>query len=206
MKTIEEIKTNRQVRLVLDKAAHYKLTALAMFDDEQNVLIKLSGDRAAASLAAREGKSWAKNAHVSGDEDGNCRFVWEREFFEPVAAPPTKPEGSLPDSEVLKLIPRSPIETKTMLIQVCGDLSAGLEKAYPGVLLSQSGYGLGKMALVSAVLDTLFAEGRISRQVANSERIVIFHLIAHLQLNLGVKLKLEEGLPTARARSPESSV
>lgn len=202
MKTIDEIKQHRQVKALFDKAKEAGGTATIEATD-RIVTVEIDGDKGVRALFLQNWKTWAKNAFdpPRGKGENGLVFMWQRGFFEPPKAPPTKPEGALPDADVMALIPRVPIDSQKTLGDVCRSLSIGIERAYPSIGLNESGYGLGKKTLIANILETLFAEGRISRSVKDAPRIVVWGLILHLQIEKGGVVVSEKPLPVATVDS-----
>lgn len=204
-KAMEKYKKNRQVALVLEKAEKWKM-AVELTVVETRLQLKLTGPD--YGVFDREARAWAKSAvnFVRTNKEKSFLIEWDLAFFAPPSAASTKPDGGVEDSDVLKLIPMSIIDSRHMLTDVLRDLDLGIEKAYPGIKLSDSGYGLGKKGLVVKVLDRLCSEGKVSRLVNDPASCIVLGLIRHFQVQDGEVLKGEQKLPAAQARSPDSIV
>ena len=202
MKSIDEIKKHRQMAALIKNAKDNSATAVIEVND-QVVKLKVTGSKKTKELFLRDYKSWAKDARPPrGEGEDTLIFIWERAFFEGPTVAPTKPEGSIPDADVLAMIPKVPIDSQKNLGDVCRMLVGGLDRAYPGVGLNETGFGLGKKKLVVVILETLFAEGRISRSVKDAPRIVVLNLIQHLQIEKGGAVIGDIPLHVATASSP----
>lgn len=196
----EEYLKDIQVRRVLDKARHYKLSAEHSTDKEGNFFVTLSGNREALYVASSTaGQAWARNAHVSGDGGKTVWFAWEMEHFVKGKKQSLKPDGSLPDADVFSAIPKWPIETMESLNAICSELCVRIEEAYPGVRIGSSGHGKGKALLVGEVVNRLLSSGVISRQIQVRPWDVIRRLVQHIQLKHG------ETLEVAGAKRPQGT-
>jgi hypothetical protein len=145
------------------KAEHFGLTFEPETTQGGHLRVVVSGTQV---LTAKEAaKRWCPNAIIQGNAGPNAlAFIWENGVFVKAAAePPTKPEGSKPDSEVLDEISRQQLDTLQLLKGVVKKLDTGIEEAYPGIFLSNEGFGKGKRDLMCKVLDAL--HDRSSRNV-----------------------------------------
>lgn len=203
MKTEAEIRNDKQVKVVLEKASRHHGT-VGITITEQAVTVRVTGDRGMHANMVQNGKAWAPAATVRGNGTTAVDFIWEPAYFNGPYIPPTKPEGSLPDADVLKIIPKMQIDTKALLVSICSDLAKAIEAAYPNTGLKETGFGRAKKELLLQVFRALFAEGKISRNVSDPYATVFNNLIYHFQIEVGAKMKLDTELPVARSGSPGS--
>ena len=159
------------------KAEHFGLTFEPKTTDGGHLRVVVAGTQV---LTAKEAANrWCPNAIIQGNAGPNAlAFIWENGVFVKAAAEaPTKPPGSKPDSEVLDEISRQQLDTLQLLKGVVKKLDEGIEKAYPGVFLSNEGFGKGKRDLMCKVLDSL--HDRSSRNVPDFWTYVAMTLAHH---------------------------
>lgn len=178
-----------EVQRLLSKAAHYGCAAEIRTVEGGHLRVIVSGQ--SAPLFDRQGKSWCPRALIQGTGEVNqVSFIWEVGSF--VKAPgkdPTKPEGSKPDKEVLDGISRM-IDRVEQLKGILRKLNTDIEAAYPGVKLSNSGFGKGKLVLVTRVLEQL--QGSSSRNLTQFTAYVAIFLARHFECEDGVVIEIPE--------------
>lgn len=137
----------------------------------------------------------ARDATVVKDDVDAFTCVWEKSALVRRSPEKTKPDGSLPDKDVLNAVPHL-VETARDLDTVCVKLADMIEKAYPNVRLSSKGFGSGKWKLVADVADKVMQV--TGRHIDRAGAIIMLRLGRHMGTESGQLGKLEVP-PPARA-------
>jgi len=188
-----------EIQMILNKARHYGMDA--EFDEaveEGFTRLVISGTK--IDLFSKEGKKWAPNVRIQGTAGpGRIAFVWSNSRVTEPKPLPTKPADSIPDADVLSMIPQSQMLTEAQLDEVLRRLDKGIEAAYPGIPIDHAQFGRGKLELVLTVLDRLYSVS--SRGLNSYMSIVVAGLLKHLQAKDAVPHPIERPKgPVAFAR------
>jgi len=169
----------KEVQTILNKARHYGMEA--EFDENaEEGFTRLIVSGAALSLFQESGHSWAPNVTIQGNAGiGKLAFLWSNSRIQPPKTISTKPTGSLPDEDVLDAVPQSQILTEHRLREVLANISEKIEAAYPGVSISDEGFGKGKMDLLLLVHDRLYSIA--TRNLSRYMSICVVGLLPHMQ-------------------------